>query len=516
MNTAVNARAGLAGDLRARALAIAVASALASAAAVAQTVPFQAPQRNSIGPGVGQAELPKGGVFEPRIETALQYVSNINLAEDGEPQIDMAGLELAPGFYASYSSGAFIGAIDYSLIGRAWEESDFDDLSHRLGANGNWHAVPEWFSVSGQASYTDGVIDPRDGLNYGGLGIFGPGNLVETAVASVSPLLQHRFNVVEFTAQYTYGRTWYLDEGKGQPTVGFVSDQDSTDQSAYVSVGTADSGAPASGKVFYEWQKSEYDTALPYKFERVGLDGSYQATRTLAIVGDVGQESDLDASTTQGGLDSDFWSLGLRWDPNDRTSAEGRYGERFFGSSWSLSARHQARVLEFTASYSEEPTVETRTLSLGEFDPGTLPPGLPNVDFGRVNSSPFVARNANVGIRAAGSRTTLGLTAFRYERDYLRAARQDETGSGAAFNATRQLASNLSADFTLSYDDYERSFDLNGPATSSSEQDVQAIVRLNRQSGEKLTLSAEAGYLTRNGDTDYDGWWTGLRARWKP
>ena len=43
------------------------------------------------------------------------------------------------------------------------------------------------------------------------------------------------------------------------------------------------------------------------------------------------------------------------------------------------------------------------------------------------------------------------------------------------------------------------------------------MARLNRQSGDKLTLSAEAGYLTRSGDLeDYDGWWTGLRARWTP
>ena len=103
------------------------------------------------------------------------------------------------------------------------------------------------------------------------------------------------------------------------------------------------------------------------------------------------------------------------------------------------------------------------------------------------------------------------------ERDYLRAVRADETGWGAAFNASRQLASNLSTDFTLSYNDYERSFDLDAPqADTSGDQDWQAIARLNRQSGEKLTLSAEAGYLTRSGDSDYDGWWTGLRARWTP
>lgn len=500
-------------------LAIAIAAILAASnAANAQTTPFQAPQRGSIGTGIGQSDLPKGGSFVPRVEAALQYAANINLAPDGDPQIDMAGLELAPGFYASYSTDSVLAAIDYSLIGRAWEESDFNDTSQRLAANGEWVAVPEWFRLRGQANYSDTVIDPRDGLNYGGLGIFGPGNLTEVATASVNPVLQHRFNDFEAVAQYSYGRTWYLDEGKGQPTIGFVTDQDSTDQSAGASFGTADAGARLTGRVFYDWQRSEFDTALPYEYERAGLDLGYQLARTLRFVGDVGKESDLDASTTEGGLDSDFWSAGLRYEPNERTSAEGRYGERFFGSSWSLAVSHQARMLEFTASYSEEPTVETRRLSLGSFNPGELPPGFPDVGIGRINSSPFIARDANAGIRAVGSRTTLGLRAYQYERDYIRATRADETDTGIAFDATRQLGSNLSADFGLSWGEYERSFAVGtgDPAQDRTYDDLQAIFRLNRQSGQHLTISAEAGYLDRNGEPNYDGWWVGLRSRWTP
>lgn len=499
-------------------ITVAVAAVLAGAAAQAQTIPHQSPARSSVGAGLGQTELPKGGRFEPRIEAALQYAANLNLAEDGDPQVDMGGVELAPGFYASYSTGNAIGAIDYSLIGRAWEETDFNEVSHRLSANGQWYAVPEWFSLRGQASYSDAVIDPLDGVDYGGIGIFGPGNLSEVAAASVNPVLQHTFNFLAVTAQYSYGRTWYVDEGKGQPTVGVVTDQDSTDQSAYAAIGTADRDARLSATAYYDWSKSEYDTALPYKFERAGLDAGYQVSRTLTLLAQYGQESDLEVSSIQGGLDSEFWDAGLRWEPNDRTSVEARYGDRFFGGNWSFSASHTARILEFTASYSEQPTVETRALSLGDFDPGTLPPGAPDFDFGRFNSSPYIARNAAASIRAVGSRTTLGLSARHFERDYLQIQRGDETGLGVSFSAARQMASNLSADLTLSYDDYERSFDVNGGpvADVSGETDAQAVFRLNRSSGEKLSLSAEVGYLTRNGDRDYDGFWTGVRARWTP
>ena len=412
-------------------------------------------------------------------------------------------------------------AIDYSLIGRAWEESEYDDVSHRLSANGEWIAVPDWFSLAGQASYDDTILDPRNGLNYGGIGVFGAGNLAEVATASLTPRISHRFNDLQFGAQYTYGRTWYLDEGKGlTPTTGLLTHQDVEDHDASVSLGTSrDAGSRLTGSVFYNWQKSEYDLSLPYEFERAGVDLGLQVSRTLTLVGDVGRESALDEDTTEGGLDSEFWSAGLRWDPNERTSAEARYGERFFGESWSFEVTHRARLLEFTGAYSEAPTVESRQLGLLPFDPGTLPPWFPPLDFGRLNSQPYVAKNASLGVTASGSRTTLTLTAFQFDRDYLTAERQDETNLGASFTATRNLASNLSADFSVTMSEYERSsFDgIFEPATVTNDRDTTVVVRLNRESGARLTLSGEAGYLTRSGEVqDFDGWWIALRGRWAP
>jgi hypothetical protein len=127
-------------------------------------------------------------------------------------------------------------------------------------------AVPDWFALRGQASYSDSVIDPRQGLNYGGIGIFGAGNLQEVATASVNPVLRHRFNDFQLVAQYSYGRTWYLDEGKGLPVVGFVDDQDSRDQSAAVLL-APDAGSRLSARVFYDCRNRVRKRA-PYRYER--------------------------------------------------------------------------------------------------------------------------------------------------------------------------------------------------------------------------------------------------------
>ena len=521
----IDARQGRLGSSIARAIAVTLLSGLGQAA-VAQTEPPPGPEgRSAPRPGTDAREnLPAGLFFQPRVTTAVQYVSNLTLVEDGEPQVDMAGLELAPGFNASYSSATTVGVIDYELIGRAWEDSDFNDIAQRLAANGQWDAVPEWFYLRGQASYSDAVIDPRFGLNYGGLGIFGPGNLTDVATASVSPVFQRRFGDWQATAFYSYGRTWYFDEGRGDPVVGFGLDQDSIDQAAGVSFGTADPEARVSARVFYDWQDSEFENALPYRYERAGFEGGYDLGRTLTLVGDVGVESDLDASTTEGGLDSNFWSAGLRWRPSERTTAEGRVGERFFGDSWMASIEHRARILTFSASYSEEPRVETQTLSLGEFDPGDLPPGFPGEGVGRFNSRPFVARDARAEARAEGARTTLSLELFSNERDYLDLLSQDETTAGARFVASRDLASNLVGQFELWYTDYERALSTSLPNVEvlSNDRDTQVILRFTRTTSPRLAFIGEAGYLTRDGEddlggtTDYDGFWVGLRARWTP
>jgi hypothetical protein len=123
-----------------------------------------------------------------------------------------------------------------------------------------------------------------------------------------------------------------------------------------------------------------------------------------------------------------------------------------------------------------------------------------------------------VGITATGSRTRLDLVGFRFERDYLNELRSDEIGTGVSLDTTRQLASNLSTDFSISYSEYEGAENLLDPGAAglSSDYDTQVIVRLNRESRAHFTLGGEAGYYTRSGAGDFDGWWVALRARWEP
>jgi hypothetical protein len=503
------------------AIVISAACCVVDSTALAQYVPYQSERRSEYGSGLGQEALPPGLTLEPRIDWAVQYADNVQLSSSSESE-NAFGAELAPGVYAAYSSDRFTGAVDYSLIGRIWDDGDLDDIAQELAANGRWVAVPELFFVNGVASYGDTLIDTQGGGNYGNLGVFDQGNTAEQATASISPMLQKRFRDAQFEASYSYGRVWYLDEGNGQPVSPFslYARSDSENQSADVSLGMVPDQRRYFGEVFYSWQHSDFEFSIPYDFERAGLQGSLELSRTLSVVGDVGKESALDVSTSAGGLDSDFWSAGLRWSGSQRSSAEVRVGERFFGSSYLVDVRHTARMLQFSASYSEAPEVETYEYNLAYGDPGELPPGYdPNTDLGQFNGQPYVATRAEIGVAAEGSRTTLRVRGYDTEREYINVLFGDEHTSGVVFSADRTLSANLNAEFLASYEDIARDPTIaipGSPVTASQTYETEFTVRANRAVGPQLTVSLESGYFNHSGTNEYDGWWIGLRGRWLP
>ena len=491
---------------------------LAAIATHAQTLPKQSTRRDNSGAGRDGQGVPKGGHFEPRLEVGVRYANNINLATNSQRRINAAGFEVSPGVYASLTTETITAAIDYSLISRRWDNSDFSDISHRLLANGRWNALRDLFYVVANAAYDDGVVDPSAGLNYGNLGIFGQSNLTERVTTSISPKMHVRFNGFELDGSYSYGRVSYLDFGNkaAAPVLTLNTIDDSVDRDAYLSFGNSDDGQRLSGSGFYESQRTDYARSSPYRYERVGIEGGFRVVRALSLVGSVGRESTLDESVTRGGLDSDYWGIGLRWERDNDTSAEVRFGHRFFGESYSASMTREARFLRFDASYTESPQLATRQLRLGRIDPGTLPPSFaPAADVASIEASPYISKEARLGIAAKGSRTTLRLDGYYNKRDYFRKSLGDEQGAQVRFTATRRLASNVSVDVSGAYSDYQRTtLGVALTQDTTNAYDTEVVLRGNRTLGPRLSASLEAGLLSRSGTTPYDGWWVSLRGRW--
>ena len=491
----------------------AVCACLLSTAGYAED-PYHSNIRSRFAKDIEKVELQPGLVIEPRIESALMFVGNINLAQDAEDEVDVAGIEAAPGIYATYLSTRAQAALDYTFIGRVFEDSDYNDVSHRLAANGSYTVLPEWFFVRGQASYTDTIIDPALGYNYGGSGLFNQTNLAEVASAMVEPAMHHQFQHVAVDARYSYGRVWYLDSPDAPPSNFFTSyNDDAENQRAYLSLSTIDPDATASARAYYEWQASDFENSIPYRYERVGAELGLGLLESLRLVGDGGLESDLDEDTTDGGLDTAFWHAGFQWRPDSRTLLDARYGERFFGESWSLELQRDTRWISLRASYIEDPEVETRRLN-ADFEPGGLPLPDPNDGFSFFSSFPYVRKDATASIIATGARTKLRLDLYDRKREFLNIFPPDETTQGVRFNALRDLGSeSLYLELDARYDDIERgrrTLDVTDTRVVH-DYDTEAMLRLSWEAYRNFVASAEAGYLTRSGDRVYDGEWLAFR-----
>lgn len=468
-------------------------------------------------------QLKPGFVFEPRVESALQFIGNINLAQESSKEVDLAGIEFVPGLLASYNTARGRGFLDYSFVGRVWEDSDYNAATHRLLANGNYWLVPDWFLVSGQASYGDTIIDPLISYNYGSSGLFNRSNIAERATASITPAINHDFRDFNFYASYTYGRVWYLDnrDVPESPVFTFFKDN-SRDQRAFVQISSRDPGNQATLKVFYEWQASDFERTVPYRYERVGTDLGFRLSRTLRLVADAGLESDLDKSTVAGGLDSEFWHAGLRWTPDSRTTVEGRYGQRFYGDAWRFLVERDTRFVTIRLSYTEDPDIETRRVGIN-FDPDEIPLP-PQDDPTGITSYPYIRKDAIAALIAEGARTRLRFELYDRKREYLTSLRADTDIQGVRFNGVRDLGSDFYAELDTYYSDSKRGVfveEADGfvdPETGeyffAQSYDWTIKGRLTWELYSNLYTAAEVGYLQRRGTRTYDGEWLAFRVRY--
>ena len=460
---------------------------------------------------------PPGLELKARIDSALYFVGNINLAENSADEIDTAGIEGAPGLFASYRSARADAMLDYTLIARAFEASEYDSVSHLLSAHGTYMLAQDLFWIDATAGYSDSIIDAGQGTNYGGTGLFNRSNVEETGRASVTPRLSKQLGGFRFDANYTYGRVWYLDSddvaNSDSLFTGF--NEDSEDQRAYVSLGTSDPDRAATLKGFYERQQSDYERSLPYRYERAGIDTSLRLTRTLRLVADGGVETDLEETTTEGGLDAEFWHAGFRWQPDSRTYVDARYGERFFGDSYNVEVRRESRWLTLRASYSEDPEVETRRIGV-DFEPDDFPLPPPD-DFSFLSAFPYVRKDMMFTAIAEGARTHVRLDLYDRKREYIQAPLPDEDTEGVLFNVARDIGRDLYGEIEVRYEDIlrgQQTIPTPGPVSFHG-YDRDATLRLTWEAYRNFLASGEVGFLARSGDREYDGEWAALRFRYQ-
>jgi uncharacterized protein (PEP-CTERM system associated) len=111
----------------------------------------------------------------------------------------------------------------------------------------------------------------------------------------------------------------------------------------------------------YSIRKADNRNAADTTFERLVLDLGYALTRKFRVLGSVGEEwNDYPSATETSGSS---YSVGFGFAPSRRTSIEASAGERYFGNTYNLAARHRTRSTNWSASYSEDVSDTTKLLA---------------------------------------------------------------------------------------------------------------------------------------------------------
>jgi len=440
--------------------------------------------------------------FDPWVSAAIGYLNNIELNPDGEPQSsDFVG-EAQAGFGALYRAQRGTGGISYRWRGLNYlEEDQYDSGYHNLDASGQLVAVPDLLYLQGNVFYGQVLVDPAAAPGFSNY--FSSQNLQDAWGWSATPMLERDFGRMTLTASYTYGEWNYLNQPPSSPS------EDSTNKTAYVSLGSSDTEQQVTVRTFYQSTRTEYESYLPYRYDKAGVDTGWALNRDWRLVAEYGLESDLTEDVIDGGLESPYWYGGFVYHPNERNRLELRVGERFFGNSYLFRLEHRARFVVLSASYSEDPTTyaNTRAAPPSGAPPGGIPelPDFPGYTDSRTE--PYLSRLWQGSIRLEGQRTQVVLSYYNDDQEFLRTGR-NVSNKTSQVQVTRELSSSTSLQVWYSHRDYQE-------APVIDTQDWVVAGRLSHEMARKLTLELEAAVQnTRRQDVDAaQGWWLGLRAR---
>jgi uncharacterized protein (PEP-CTERM system associated) len=295
-----------------------------------------------------------GWDFEPTLDGKAIYTDNAN-HRDSDPQ-DALILSATPGFtLRSKGSRRVEATLQYGLTGvQRFDENDSTDLLHKLNAMGTAELVEDFLFIDGSARISQEIISLEGSLVEAEIS---DSNRANVGTYSVSPYVQKRLGTfANAQARYTAsGAIFENDVAANQNVNAFTAGLTSGTRFDDLSWG-----------VNYSIRDARNRNNVDTTFEQVVASLGYALTRRFRVFGTVGEEWNDYLSATE--TDGSSWSAGFGWSPGRRTSIEASIGERFFGSTYSLSARHRTRASNWNVRYAED----LSDLSLFLFTTGTV------------------------------------------------------------------------------------------------------------------------------------------------
>lgn len=371
------------------------------------------------------------------ITTAETYTDNVNLANDDNAE-SVWVTQVVPSLSACADSGRIRASLDYQLQALFYAGSDVSNevYNHVAGAT-TVEILPGHLFLAADSTYGQTVIDPS--------GVFSDTNLLRANnrtsawITNISPYWFQRLGRVgQATLRYRYGRAEY-----GSPDV-----SDYTLNGVYLNLSGPPSNRLWSYQLSMASQRVERDEVMAGRrgsaidddgvthFDSATLQLGYWLTESLELLGMAGVEDDYHPDGSVDRFGSAIWNVGFRWTSPTNT-LEARYGERAFGSSYSVEATHHAPAFDVTLTYREDTTAAGLAhLNRGAVGTaGSLPGPIAPIE----DQGVYVRKRLSAALAFATARTQTTLQAYHETREFLTTNEPDEDVNGLDLQISYQL-----------------------------------------------------------------------------
>jgi uncharacterized protein (PEP-CTERM system associated) len=455
-------------------------------------------------------------LFDAGVGGSATYTDNVNQSPSNTE--DSLILTVTPNFTLRTEGSRRLNAtIQYGLTGVArFGGRDDTDLFHNLNAAGKAELVEDFFFVDASARVSQELISlsgsPADAT-------INPDNRATTGSFSLSPYVQRRLgSFADFQARYTIAGSLFEDN--------VASDLLTNAFNTSLTSGTRFDDL--SWGLSYDYRDvSARDTAVfdnSYTYDRLNLSLGYALTRKFRLIGNVGKERVRYDAASAEDIDDTVWNAGFSWTPSRRTSLQATAGERFFGSTYDVSASYRARASTFRVSYTEDVSdISQATLREGTIylflcpgpNPGDPPvfvespflispaPGciLLGSQAGLVPSIAdglYVAKTFRAGVNWGVKKVTYSVNAFDIRRSFLLQNNAEDRSQGIDVGANYRFDPRTSMFSRLSLEWIEDPATLSSLPVDREDELLRFTLGVNRQFGRDLTGALTYRYTRRD------------------
>jgi uncharacterized protein (PEP-CTERM system associated) len=436
--------------------------------------------------------------IEPRITASETWSDNIDHDPDGEEESDLV-TELEPGVRLSRQSQRLRVFVDYALQGLFYlDDSNRNDLNHRLFANANAELLEDFFYFDARSSYFQQVIDPRTDILSDNL----TGNeddRTDVATLTLSPYIRRDLSgYANLLARYTRDEV-LISEGAS----------DASTDTFDVNLGSGRKFTRFTWGASYFNSDQQREEADDFKRESSNVTARWALSRSFSLIGQAGYEDNEFTSNSEVPQNGSYWAAGAAWNPSRYLGLEGMKGNNLTSASvsssltrrtllnvswrdravglnpgevWSGTLTHFTRKSNWQASYLEDtqtsqlldsianPTgiilyapdgsqfivTSDGTLQQVLFDPGTG-------ETFTLTDEVFTRKRGQLSVNYRLPKSNLGLRVFQEEREYLESLTNEQSVGANAnwrWNVASRTTSTLTAGWQQSeYSDIQREDD---------------------------------------------------------